>query len=577
MTTDTELPLVEADQPPPARPVGTRVRAAAGRLRSPASWWLARWDLILAGVVLAGCALRVRQWWAPVAFLNDEIALLYSLRSYSFEALLSDPLILDQGAPAIWLVIERTVLETVGYSEHAMRAMPLVSTCIGLVLAALLARKVLSGPAAVAATALLAIAPLTLFYALQVKPYGSDMATTAALALVAVWLVRTPDWSRRHGVIWWSAASLGAGFSFSGIMLAASLAAGLVLSRLADDRPLRERFAECVRFAVPSVIWIATVGVLYLLQLRHLNGTQTRYVYWTSGFGPREGDLWDWVNWLWTVTSDLFALTFYTPVTWAGILLAIFGARSLWRRDRAMAWLLVTPVVVAYLAAAAHVYPLKQRLGLWLIPLLVLLVAEPILAVRRGDAKDRWYERVPAVAVASVLMLAILVPAYDYTSNMVRDPGAVTLADPGASNRIDLVLPTVHAQWRDGDRLLAVESTVHRSNWYGSAKGTPAHGFFSFRAATGCQDPTPTAIGSARRVWLVTGSPWSSGDPSLERTVTGRLGASGKVTKVQTEGPVSLYLVDLTAAPDVDPDDPTANLARPGSCLFYDVMTIPLG
>jgi hypothetical protein len=575
----------EPDQPASARPLADRLRVAAGRLRSPALWWRHRWDLVLVGVVLVGCALRVRQWWAPVSFLNDEIALLYSLRSYPLDELLSRPLILEQGAPALWLLIERGVLGAFGHTEHAMRAMPMVSTCLGLGLLALLARKVLSGPAAVAATALFAIAPLTLFYALQVKPYGSDMAATAALVLVAVWLARTPVWSWRHGVLWWGAASLGAGFSFSSFLLTGSLAGALVLGRLAGarstaeapDRTPRERFAECVRFAVPVVIWVGTVGLVYLLQLRYLNGKQSRYPYWMSGFGPVDGDVWEWANWLWKVSADLFALTFYTPVTWAGIVLAILGAVSLWRRDRAVALLLLTPVAVAYVAAAAHAYPLKQRLALWLVPILVLLVAEPVLAARRrADHRGRWFERAPGGVLASLLVLAILVPAYQYTRDMVRSPGSVTLADPGAADRIDLVLPTVRAGWRDGDRLLTVDSTIHRSNWYGHTMDLRPHGYFMFRRGDDCGDAARASTAGARRAWFVSGSPWSSGEPSLEDTVVGRLRTRGKVTLVRTEGRVTLYLADLTATPDLRADDPAANLNRPGGCLLYDEGAIAL-
>lgn len=110
-----------------------------------------RIDLLLAvvtwAVVAFGAAVRIRAWWAGRSFWLDEVSLASATVGRSYAAL-AHPLTRGQAAPVGWLWTEHTVALAVGFGERTMRMLPLFFGCAGLVLVALLARRVLSPPAA---------------------------------------------------------------------------------------------------------------------------------------------------------------------------------------------------------------------------------------------------------------------------------------------------------------------------------------------------------------------------------------------------------------------------------------------
>ena len=455
-------------------------------------------DLILAATVAAGCAVRIVQWAASRLYSHDEISLLYSIRTIPVGRLLSGPLLLAQGAPLLWLAGQSFVLRVFGDGERTMRAIPLLFACLSVALVGLLARRVLSAVSAVVATALFALAPLAAFYAWQVKPYSADTAVAAGLLLLAVELSGR-GWTVRHGLIWWGAAAVAAGLSFPSLFLVGGVSLALVGGRLlgltAPDGPRdrRSRVAECVRFCVPSGCWFAAAGLVYLLQLRHLDGLQGEYPMWAAGYAPG-ASLVDHVTWTPSVFAAVVSLVWLTPQTLGALALALaaVGVVSLWRRDRG-AWLvIIAPIVVAYLAAVAHAYPLKGRLALWVVPSLVVLMAEPIWPWRGvTGAARRWRQRrwvrVGIAAAGCLLVATVAVPAARSSAYITASPDQYDLALRGQAHSIEKLLEVVRAQQRPGDRFVAQETYFNKATWYGHERGIRVDGVLAVVAsAPGC-------------------------------------------------------------------------------------------
>jgi len=96
------------------------------------------------------------------------------------------------------------------------------------------------------------------------------------------------------------------------------------------------------------------------------------------------------------------------PVVFTLTMLAGFVA--LWRWRREVALLLLGPVVAAMAAAAAHQYPFRGRLILYLMPIVVLAVAAGAELVRR--TASRLHPSVGGAAMAALFVVPVL--AFDF-------------------------------------------------------------------------------------------------------------------------------------------------------------------
>jgi len=580
ITTDQEpAPTPKAHEQHRAEP-----RAWMLRLPHPRHWadWLLFW------VVSAACGTRVLQWFTGDLLGNDDIALMYSVRTLPFRNLFGT-LILNQGAPPGWIASERVIVELLGSGDRTVRILPMLFGCASVVAVAWLARMTLSRLAAVAATVLFGCAPLAIQYSWQVKPYSADMAAAAVLLAVAVWALRQPRWSYRHGMAWWLTAAAAAAFSFPSMFVTAASAAVLVLDRLfhgAGERSRTDRFqvgadlvrarcAESVRFSIPAVAWLAMVAVDYVVQLRHLKGSQNRHPLWIGAFGPEGGSLGDQASWSWNILNLFMTSMFAATATSVAVLLVVLGAVALWWRERAAAALLAAPMVAALLVAIAQLYPLAQRMALWLLPSAVVLLAGCLFPSRAGAEvgaptppqlapRLREVEGVAGGAVAALLTMVLLVPSSGRLSQAFVAPGRGADADHTASAIAELA-----RGYRPGDVILATESQYHRVYWYGHEHGlAPPVVVTALPTGSCAPDVIAEAVGDAPRVWLVTGSLWRITEPALPELAVTRLRAMGQVRELVRDGNVRLYLADLARRPDA----PGSGIDPAGACLH----TFPL-
>ena len=562
--------------------------------------------MIFAAVV--GCGLRVAQWASTRTFSHDEITLLFSIRSYPLGRLLGGPLIRDQGAPVLWLAGERAALELFGPGEHAMRALPMAFACLGVVLVALLAVRVLSGPAALVGTSLFALSPLAEFTGWQVKPYSADAALAAGLLVLAVGSVRAPRWTVQRGLVWWGAAALAAVVSFPSVLLVAGVSLALVVGRVtlarpapADDeaasgpRPRKMLLADCARFCLPAPLWLGAITLVYVLQLRHVNGLQDNYPMWLSGYAPTGGTFARYVHWVIGVYAGLGNMVWISRAASLVILLAVIGAVLLWRRDPRVLLVVAAPPVVALAAAFAHAYPLKGRLALWIVPALVILAAEAAWPRRDGNVADQnrggsvheaawrrglpwrglpWRRYGPAAVAFLLLAIAALVPAARTSAGMTRHPERYdfSLGAQGAS--ITELLDTVRQRYRPGDRLVAQDAYFNKALWYGAERNLTVDGVLAAEVVDDAcvTDAYTRAAADATRLWFIGGESWHVTRPVFGDMVVTHLRALGHVTQVATQDGVHLYLVDLGTSPDAR----TAPPVDKAPCARFGVWKPPL-
>ena len=118
--------------------------------------------------VLAGAALRIREYVFDRSLWLDELSVVDNLLHRSFHGL-TEPLGGQQAAPVGWLWAEKAVGDLVGANEYGYRVFPLLGSLVALVLFVLVGRRLVGARAAAVATVLFALSPQLIFYGSEVK------------------------------------------------------------------------------------------------------------------------------------------------------------------------------------------------------------------------------------------------------------------------------------------------------------------------------------------------------------------------------------------------------------------------
>lgn len=411
--------------------------------------------LLLLALLVLGAALRIFQYACDASLWFDEISIARNLTHRSAAQLLREPLVYNQVAPVGFILAEKGMGEAFGGSDLALRILPLLFGLAALPLFLLLAERLLDGYAVPFAMACFAIGAPFIRYSAEVKQYGLDL--TAALALTLITLrLRDADATTARCVLAGLAGTAFVAFSQTTVFVMAGLGGALVLAWLLErDAPTR----RAVLTTIP--IWAASSAAALVVAVRHIT-PETRafmHAFWTSrnSFFPwppkKASDL----LWLWDRITELFGNEMMLRYRWPAlyVLLSIVGLALLWHRRRFGALVLLGPFAVTVFAAVIGQYPFRTRVVLFLIPTLLLAVAEAAEAVRR------WASRIHP-AIGAVLMAALLAV-----------PAAASIGSPPPYHIEDYksVLAYLRAHHRPGDAVFVFPNTYGAIERYGAEYG----------------------------------------------------------------------------------------------------------
>ncbi len=359
---------------------------------------------VVAAVIVVGAALRVVYYLVGRSFWIDEARLALNIAERSYRALLQ-PLAYDQTAPVLFLWAERLAFALGGANELALRALPLLAGIACVLITYPLARRVLSAPAAVLATAVTAFSPTLVHYSSELKPYSSDALVAMVLALVAFDWLAEPG-SRRRLVILASVGLVAPWVSAPAIFVLAAI--GVTAVWVAARRQPSTLPAAIALLGA----WVTSFGLAYLLSYRSVSQAPYMRRFWEHAFlRPGAPDLVTraWALWrevLWGAflggpsagnvsgASGLQALNAnLAAVVFTGLL--VHGLRRLKLTvDAPGMAVLIAPGLALLAAAVARVYPIGLRIALFEAPLLAIILAaglEPVVrAIPLRTPARRW-------------------------------------------------------------------------------------------------------------------------------------------------------------------------------------------
>ena len=358
---------------------------------------------LVAAFVLGGIGLRVAALLGNPPLGLDDSRLALNIAARTFGGLLQ-PLDHDQSAPPLYLLLQRTIVLTLGVHDWALRLLPLAFGIVLLVRTPAIVRRLLPDRAVAVATLLAACSPLLVHYSISVKQYGAE----AALTLLAAGTMLSCRGASYRGGPASRMTALGAILPWLAAPAPFVLSGGIACA--AGDLWRKDGGARS--FLVRSVpLWAVSFALAYLIAYQPASDSPYLRRYWSTALLAPFGDRY--AERLWALSNEnvwglalgypgppgrhLSTLTFL-GVAVATLLLLTTGARWLLRRHGWSVLLMVTaPLVAAAGASLVGLYPASLRLTLFAAPLVQILFVAGLHAV---------IERLPEAAARRAWVVA---------------------------------------------------------------------------------------------------------------------------------------------------------------------------
>ena len=274
-----------------------------------------------------------------------------------------------QTSPPLFLLLARAAIRVFGLSTVVLRSVPVLLSLVAVWAMLGTARRVVSPPFAMLATATLAFHPTVVEYFRSFKQYGGEVAATGLVLWAAVTYLKQPGRKQFYVLLCVTVAAMM--LSYPTVFLLP----GLIVAVAIGDR---------VRAITLAGITGVVLAVLYWFLVRP-NYTPALRAYWMS----------DPQSWL---TPGMIA---------AVALCAVAAARIAFNHDR-VSILLLTPCVLLFASELLGWYPASPRTQLFVRPCFLLLLAMNVedlvtfMKWRRGPV-----DAVVLLATAIVMFLGV--------------------------------------------------------------------------------------------------------------------------------------------------------------------------
>lgn len=331
-------------------------------------------------LVLFGVAVLLRNYLLPITFFLDETFILFNIVEKDI-ADYAGPLHHYQIAPMGFMLAVRAAIEVFGLDEWSARLVPLAAGVLSLPLFALLIRRMCAPlPGLLMLLGWLLSAEFML-QACRVKPYTLDVLFALLGLWVGLWLL-----GRRCGVKETLLAALiaasGVWFSVSFYLMLPGVGLVLLASRLRAGW-----WRDLLGLSVVAAAGLLSGAAHYFWVLvpQKLAGDTAEYMdaFWAGGFLPAP-----WAHPYRLIVRLEVVIGRASGLGLAGLVmaLAVLGFVLALRRRDHRAWVVAMPVVVAVLASGLRVYPLEDRLTMFMGPSILILVAWGLMGVRQAFA-----------------------------------------------------------------------------------------------------------------------------------------------------------------------------------------------
>jgi hypothetical protein len=346
-------------------------------------------------ICIVGIALRLVFYFQNNNLIIDEANIARNLAERDFAGLIL-PLRYEQYAPPVFLWIEKVLSLVLGFSEKALRLYPLAAGIAAIFVFYKILKRLQLKVGFWYPLALLALGAVYVKHSVEVKQYMPDVLIGLILVLLALKIDLDKTRKNRFIMIWILAGSLAVWSSMSSVFILAGIGAYYTWLAVAD-----KKIARMGWIVIPSLFWLAQFAIYYQFILKqqitssYLQNYHQHYFLFALPASSEE-----WMHngrRLLGYFGDAGGYTFLA-LLFNGLLMCV-GIIQLVKKKKEILLLTMLPLILLFLAAALHHYALVERLILFSLPLVLLIIAFGLEILFRNS---HWALKAGLIVVALI-------------------------------------------------------------------------------------------------------------------------------------------------------------------------------
>ncbi len=413
-------------------------------------------------LIAAGAIFRIRAFFHWRSLWLDEIYLAHSIVSRGFSRLLFEPLDFWQAAPVGFLAVERLFVDLFGTGERVLRLPSLLAGLGSLPLFFFLIRRMLTLRGTLLALTLFCGLSSFIHYSAELKQYSFDVTVTLAILLSAVRVWEKPE-SGRDLLVLFVVGAVGMFFSYPAVFVLAGSGAVVLVSRTISH--IRAGGGVPLSIAAPLGCIAAWSGLVYCnvhffmkpLMFGPVHIGLVKFWVDHSGFPPWQPNRA--AHWIWAAFDGVMQNweTMHLDAPELGMFAAILGLGSLLMgKRRALGALIALPLVVALVVAFRRQYPFAERLALYMVPILIILIARGIDAI--WGAGDLARSAAGGLAAIMIISGPVAQSAFEFRW-------------PTGREETKQMYQWIERNWRPGDLLVISHMGQRSYDYYAPGSG----------------------------------------------------------------------------------------------------------
>jgi hypothetical protein len=387
------------------------------------------WVIIFVGIILR----LIRYFYNP-SLSFDEAGSSVDIIGRSLSDLINPSPDYDSKHPYGYLIFEKLAIQTFGNNEYAVRLFPLLFGIVSPYLFYKVAKNYIKPKAVLIALGLFAILDPLIYQSSTMKPYSGDL-TIALIIIMWVDYIKSKKINMADIALAGLTGAIMIWFSYTALFVLAGVGSCLAVFSLS-----KKDWSRTWSLAIIYIMWASSFIASYFIYIRNIisnmGRSQDDLMMMERAFMPFPPTSLNDIKWI----MDNFFEIFSNPVgiNFSGLAAFAFliGCISLYRDNKKKFFLLISPILFTLLASILDQYPFKDRLIVFLIPFVLLFIAEGTEYVRD---KISVKSVVPGMVLVGVLFIYPVSWAVYHAKS------------PTNHEEIRPVINYIKNNWQDGD------------------------------------------------------------------------------------------------------------------------------
>ncbi len=331
--------------------------------------------IILLLIIFIGIGARLIQYLYNRSFWYDEAKVAYHILTHSFNEL-HLTFLTATTAPILFLYLVKLNTFFFGYNEYSLRLLPLLCVILSIVLYYFISNKIFPRPYNIFSVVFISFAWPLIYYSIECKQYAIDVFIVLSLLLFFIYLNNQPGVLIRDLFIFGILGLVSILSSYPSIFLVVATIC-IFVYRFG----LKFKFIHLLTVSLIGLIWGLTFYFQYMLTLNKYLNIAWFQEFWSEGYLQPDFSPAAFKHNIDIIFNLLIFAGFPDSILILVlcIILIVLGLIDLLKRHRPFALVLILTIFFLVLASFFMRYPIVDRMALFILPLLFLLITAGIL------------------------------------------------------------------------------------------------------------------------------------------------------------------------------------------------------